>query len=411
MPIKTLTEFFIKSATCPADKIREEYFDTEVSALALRVSAQGTKSFVLYYRIGKKQRCMTLSKYPHYSLKKAREEAREMQVAISKGGDPLSRRQDDKYKAYIDLTKELNTYERMVDKYVDEHLKPKGRRTWKQIKNLLKSYPITQKQSWEKWEVEKITKAHVRELIDEVYAAGARPIAANRLLANLKRFFGWLCELDIIEASPAHYIKKPGDEVRRDRWLSRDEIKTFWKVCEAEQYPWKQRYQLALITGMRGQEIMRMRWVDVDLKEKIWTIPASDSKNGRQHAVPLSDMAIDVISSIPKISDVYLFSTVQDKSITHNNKRVQKLYDACGFDKPWTLHDLRRTVATFLGELGHSKDVISRVLNHSQGVSVTDTYLRHQYMQEKARALNSWGIELDLIISGSEQKVVHLHRH
>ncbi len=408
MPKAKLTDFFVKNSKCSPDKIREEIFDTELPAFALRVTSKGLRSFVLYYRAGKKQRCITIGNYPTKTLKDAKDEAKEILVNLKKGKDPLVDRADTKYKLHIAATSVPNTYETMIDSFVEKYLKAKGRRTWHEIEVKLKGAPL---KKWKGWEVEKITRQHVRELIEEVFDNGNKPIAANRLLAHLKRFFGWLCEKDIIESSPAQHIKMMGEETKRERFLKREEIKKFWEVCESLEYPWKQRFQLALATGMRGQEIMRMRWSDINTKENIWTIPAEDSKNGMAHDVPLSDLVLDIIESIPPMSDTYVFTTMLDKHITHNNKQTKKLYNLCKFDTLWTLHDLRRTVATFLGELGYEKDIIGRVLNHKGAFSQTDTYLRHKYLKEKAVALKAWAKELENIVSGEPHKILTLHRH
>ncbi|MFO0110495.1 MAG: tyrosine-type recombinase/integrase [Alphaproteobacteria bacterium] len=406
MASQKLTDFFIKQLAAPAQ--RTEYFDPEVKSLALRVTPQGTKSFVMYYRVGSKQRCITLGKYPAIGLKQARDEARAMQVEITRGGDPLAARDAKKYQAYLNLTTTTrNDYEAMVDLFVKNYLLAKGRRSWREVERALKGVPL---KHWCGWEVEKITRQHVSAVIEEVFDSGKKPIAANRLLAALRRFFNWLAERGTIEASPALYIKPPGEENRRERVLNRTEIKRFLEVTDALPYPWKQRYQLALVTAQRGGEVMKMKWADIDEDRGVWTIPAEDSKNKTAHEVPLSSLAKEILATIPRIRGEYVFTTRPGTSIRHNGKVNRKLYELCGFDEPWLPHDLRRTPSTLLAKIGIQPHIIDAVTNHKSGVikGVSATYIRHPYLEEKRDALERLADELRGIRDEVEPRVVKL---
>lgn len=142
-----------------------------------------------------------------------------------------------------------------------------------------------------------------------------------------------------------------------------------------------------------------MRWIDIDIGERLWLLPAVATKAARGHAVPLSSLALTLLEGLPKLGP-YVFTAARDHPISGFSKAKARL-DAIGCDgtsavtiAPWTIHDLRRTAATEMGRLGVSRFIIGKVLNHADR-SVTGIYDRHAYFKEKREALEVWGEYLD----------------
>ena len=258
---------------------------------------------------------------------------------------------------------------------------------------------------------------------------------ANRTLAALSKFFNWAMEDDqeLVTASPVAGMKKIIKEKSRDRALDVSEIKAVWDAFDAMGWPFGQAFKLMLITGQRRNEVAQMKWKDLNLKNGVWSLPREATKADRAHEVPLSHLALEVLTDVHKTSKKYVFSTTTKTPISgfspskikaDKTIATQKL-EATGMDKwtdkqlvkamlpDWRLHDLRRTVATEMAKLKIAPHVIEKVLNHSTGQisGVAEVYNRYAYWDEKQAALNTWARKLESIVKASEAgNVVELHR-
>src|SRR5262249_38759070 len=134
----------------------------------------------------------------------------------------------------------------------------------------------------------------VIELVERIADAGT-PVAANRTLAAIRKLFTWALQRDLVEASPATLVERPGAENRRERTLSADEIQLLWPQFSALGYPFGPFLQMVLVTGQRREEVACMRWQDIDDVERTWTLPSESTKPGRTHVVPLSPLALDLL--------------------------------------------------------------------------------------------------------------------
>jgi integrase len=186
-----------------------------------------------------------------------------------------------------------------------------------------------------------ITRADIRELL----AGIDRPVLANRVHSVIRRFFNWCVEQDLLTGSPVAGVKTPNKEISRDRVLSDDESRTIWRAANGG--PFGAIVKLLLLTGQRRTEVSRMEWSEVDLDTRLWTLPKERTKNGRRHEIPLSSQAATLLESLPRIGDRYVFS-VNGKSPFNGFKAKEGF---CSDLPNWTLHDLRRTVASGMARL------------------------------------------------------------
>jgi integrase len=183
-----------------------------------------------------------------------------------------------------------------------------------------------------------------------------------------------------------------------------------WKAAQGLAYPNGTFVQMLMLSGQRRREVSDMTWRELDLPHRVWTLPAERSKNGKAHLVPLSDAVIELLEMIPRApGDTYVFSFGNGKPL-NDFDRIKRQLDAVLPDLPhWTLHDLRRTMRTELGRLGIRPDIAERCICHLIGSTVSRTYDRHEYFQEKAAAMNRWAQELNAIVHGRlDAKVVSL---
>ena len=145
-----------------------------------------------------------------------------------------------------------------------------------------------------------ITRKDVRKLLDDIMDRGA-PYTANRTLSGIRTFFDWAIEQDIVETSPCDRVKPPGQEQIRDRVLDDGELRLLWEATTALTPPFQQVVRLLVLTGQRLGEVSGMRWSELDLAAKLWSLPKERCKNGRAHDVPLSPQALAIIEATTSI--------------------------------------------------------------------------------------------------------------
>jgi integrase len=219
-------------------------------------------------------------------------------------------------------------------------------------------------------------------------------------------------------------VRAPAAENSRDRVLTDSEIKAAWEAFEAIGWPFGPLAQLLLLTGARRDEVADARWPEIDLDKKIWTIAKERAKNGVAHEIPLSDAAVAILKSLPRIRDGRksdLVFTTTGKTSVSGFSRAKEQFDAVILDAfraaavvrdddleqvrapaHWTFHDLRRTAASGMAGLGIAPHVVEAVLNHKSGTikGVAAVYNRYSYADEKRAALETWARKLDAIVSG-----------
>ena len=381
------------AALKPGSK-RYEVWEDGRTGLGLRISPAGRKSWIYMYRYGGIARRITLGTYPPMGLADARLVHAHAKKRLSEGADPgvealEKRRGEQDAESVADLAAE----------YLDKWARPRKRSAAEDERILNKDVlPV-----WGRRKAKEITRREVIMLLDGIVDRGA-PIQANRTLAVVRRMFNFGVERDTITASPCANIKAPSRENPRDRVLSTDELATFWRGLDKASMtdPIRLALRFQLVTAQRKREVVRARWSEFDLVDGVWEIPAERSKNELAHRVPLSILAIELLESIRDGSgeSEWLFPSprtsgpITDEAI---NRALLNSRDAIGV-RDATPHDLRRTAASHMTELGISRIVVSKILNHSDS-SVTGVYDRYEYGPEKRRALEEWSTRLQGIIS------------
>jgi integrase len=260
-----------------------------------------------------------------------------------------------------------------------------------------------------KWKNRKLKEIRDTDIIDTIDAAKKRGrAAANSTHTILSAFFGWCVNRKRLAESPMRGMKKPLSDSQRDRVLSDEEITIFWKGCDKLGSVFGRVYQLLLATGCRRNEIGDMKWSEVDLKNRVFTLPSERSKNGRAHRIYLSDPALTILKAMPRIDGcAYVFTTDGENASSGFSKSKAKLDEDIEL-KDYTLHDLRRTMASGLAALGFSQTVTEKVLNHASGTlsGVAGIYNRHSYESEMKRAWEAWGNKIAALVADQPSNVV-----
>lgn len=244
--------------------------------------------------------------------------------------------------------------------------------------------------------VAQIAKADIKQLLSDL-DAGKRNV-----FALLRPFFKWCVENDHLAASPMASIKPPAPAMERERVLSQEEIKSFWAATSELSYfgPWM---RLLLLTAQRREEVSMMEWSEIDKDHSTWTIPATKTKNGKSHVVHLSALVLETLATIPE-RGTYVFTARADTFLQGYSKAKAELDKLLPADMPaWTFHDLRRTAATGMQQLGHAPHVIEKLLNHSDPSKLRGIYQRFEYIEERRTALNHWSAQITKLVAEPQQ--------
>jgi integrase len=262
-----------------------------------------------------------------------------------------------------------------------------------------------------------VTKRQLIALLDDIVDRGA-PVTANRVYSLLKQCFEFAAAKDLIPASPMAGVLRPGgDEVPRDRTLNDDEIRSFWTKLDSAKMadPTKLGLRLLLVTAQRRGEITAARWEHFDLDSAIWTIPAELSKNGKEHKVPLSPLAIQILTQLRAITGERPHVLASQHSIKKPDQSYSERVlsravreNADHWEIPhFTPHDLRRTAASMMTAIGVPRLHVEKVLNHTLS-DIAEVYDRHDYFEEKKIALNRWADHLIAVLANKKANVVPL---
>ncbi len=289
------------------------------------------------------------------------------------------------------------TIEELVAKYVDS-LRNLGRGYASEVERAL-NHDLVAKHGRRR-----ANEAGKRELIDllnEVSRERDAPIMSNRLRQYIRGLYRWATAEDLIETDPSTGIRPRASEMPCDRSLSTDEIRSLWiglSSCPISQ-PMASLLKFKLLTGKRTRELTLARWENID--GDWWTAPPSTTKTGQPHRFPISPLLRAEIAALKSYigpADHLFPSPAGDRPIRIDSVSRAVARIRRSIDLPhWTAKDLRRTVATQMGELGISPDILRRVLNHADN-SVTAIYNRYDYAEEIRAAVLTWHTSLSRIV-------------
>lgn len=403
-----------------ADK---EQLVADGGGLVIRIRSKddgGTVSFRLAYRITGKQRWITLEAK---ALAAARAERDQYKELIKQGLDPtierklnLERTRAAQLAEQAELAKleSLITVNKLFERWTTTDLTER-----KDLAEITRMFTKDVLPMLGLLNVVDIKKAHITEVTDKLKMRGATHLARN-LLKLMRQMFRFAVDRDIIEFDPTASLsvtKTTTKPTERDRVLSDDEIRLLKiKMPDAGFMPLTEcAIWIMLSTCCRVGELSKAQWKHIDFQNKTFVIPSENSKNGKTHTIFLSDFALQRFELLAKTrqSDEWLFlnrtktSHVCDKSLSkqidgrqnsviHSNRSSNNEALTLPNGK-WTPHDLRRTGATIMGNLGVQSDVIEKCLNHSQENKLKRVYQHQKLEAEQAQAWKLLGDRLNIL--------------
>jgi integrase len=252
-----------------------------------------------------------------------------------------------------------------------------------------------------------ITKADVAARLSAIARAHSATTAgaARRAISAL---FTWSMQEGWCDANPVIGTRKPADAKPRDRVLADQELIAIWNACRDDDYGRIAR--LLILLASRRQEIGGMRWSELDLDAGTWTLPAERAKNGRALTITLPAAARAIIGLPLTGARDHVFGLRANGFTAWDDGKVAIDHRLNGTVKSWRLHDLRRTAATRMADIGIAPHVIEAILNHYSGhrAGISGVYNRSDYAREIKTALERWSEHMLALVEGRESNVIAL---
>jgi integrase len=388
----------------PSGKRELIVFDEDLPGFGIRLREGGKRTWILQYRIGKKQRRKTLGAATKaMNAAKARAAADKDLARVKLGGDPQAQKVEQRARA-------IETFDAVAARFLKRQharLKP---RSYEQITTHLTKH-------WAPFKglpVHEITRRHVATQLGKI-AEERGPFAANRARTTLSSFFAWAIGAGLVDANPVVGTNRAADENQRDRVLDDAELVEVWNACRDDDHG--RIVKLLMLTGARRDEVGWMTKAEISLSDRKWNIESKRTKNKRPHEVPLSGLAIGLLEEAINLEGrggrEHIFGdgarakgsadrgfSGWSKAKRSLDERIERI-GARRKCSPWVLHDIRRTVATRMGELGVLPHAVEAVLNHISGhkAGVAGVYNRALYSAEKRQALDVWGAHMEALIA------------
>lgn len=363
----------------------EEY---EGQGFGIKVSPKGTKAWIYRYKINDKTEKISLGHYPNMSLADAKRKFLELKQLKLTGMNP---------KQFLEINKEdeKTTITTLITHWYSNYI-VKHRKQPLQIRQIIDAdiLPLLGQRNIEELEAKDITKA-----LDKIVSRGSSA-HANKVLSTIKQVLNYAVSRGELKANPAALIRARdigGIEKPRERFLTIDEIKQLWHFIDEGKHNTslqiKNAIKILLLTGVRTGELRLAKWKEFDFENSLWTIPASNTKNGISMRIHLSELVKLLFKELFNCSmSEYVISgsdglnLISDRALPTAIHRLQK---RIGILK-WTAHDLRRTFATQLGEaLNIDPVVIEKCLGHKMP-KIMATYNKNEMLLQRKEALNKW---------------------
>jgi integrase len=221
-----------------------------------------------------------------------------------------------------------------------------------------------------------------------------------------RRFFRYAVQNHVIDRSPMESMAPPARGISRERVLAEEELRAVYRTARSGATHFHRITALLCLTGQRKNEIAHLEWDW--LQDDLVTLPSWLTKNKRTHTFPIGPAAQDVIRCTARlIGNPYLFPAARERvkgkpaTVFNGFSKAKTAFDKeCGI-KGWQLHDLRRTMSTYMAELQIPQIHVEKLLNHVSGGTqspIAQVYNRYSYMQEMREAALKWEAYLGTLL-------------
>jgi integrase len=367
--------------------------------LRLRRASRGRilRHWVFQYRQHGRTRRMIIGSADTVTLAQALEKAHKLHAEVELGGDPQAKKVERREKDSLSLRSVVSDYLaqktgvkegtlRMLRTYLEGplYLRP------------LHGVPLDQ-----------ISRKDIAARLLAVSRASGAPTAIA-FRSALSSLFVWAMQMGLTEHNPVVNSFKPPTPDSRDRVLRDPELAAIWNALEDGDYA--KLIKLLVCTGCRRSEVGGMKWTEFSDDMSTWSLPKERAKNAKEHKLPVPPLMSEIIKSIPRRDGFdLLFGWKHGFTGWSIGKRA--LDKKLGL-KPWTHHDIRRSVATGLANIGVQPHVVEQILNHQSGHKrgPAGIYNRSVYTNEVRAALALWSDHLRTLVEGGERKIVPMQR-
>ena len=383
-----LTQKAVAALALPKGKREAIYFDGDIPGLGVRLRAGGTARWIFQYRIGAKQRRISLGSVSATSPARARELAGELHARVRLGQDPAASKAEERVRATETMGASLESYLA----HQRTRLKPRSlielerhlRKHWRPLLGL---------------RLDKIDRRAVAARLATL-ANKNGAVTANRARAALAAFFAWAIREGLVDSNPVSGTGKQ-PERSRDRVLTDAELRAIW-AATADASDYSAVVRLLMLTGMRAAEVAGLRRTELAGDEIV--LEPARTKNSRRFVIPITAPVRAILEARPhRAGRDLIFGRRQDRPLTGWSVLKASLDQRLGSTVTgWTHHDLRRTCATRLGELGIPPHIVAAVLNHVSDFrgGVHGIYDRSSLEAQKRHALTLWGDYLLAVVEG-----------
>jgi integrase len=332
--------------------------------------------YLLRYRLNGRQRFITIGRHGSpWTPDTARNEARRLLGLVAGRSDPANER-----------IRPAETFGAEVNRYLDRKRASLKPRSVEQLEQHL----IAHGKPLHRLRLAEIDRRTIALRLAEIEQRSG-PVTRNRVRSSLSAFFNWAVREGLIEVNPVAGTGKADEGHCRDRVLSQGELGEVWRALGQDQF--SDIVRLLILTGQRRVEIGGLRWSEFG-RDLIVLTPAR-TKNKRLHELPLSRQARAILERQPRRRD--LVFGVGAGGFTNWSDGKAALDERVKLKAKWRLHDLRRTAATMMAELGVLPHIIEAILNHVSGhkSGVAGIYNRAKYQDEMRSALQRWADYVD----------------
>ncbi len=380
----SLTDTRIRQAK-PKEK---PYKLTDGGGLYIEVRPTGSKLWRLRYRLARKENLFAIGSYPELKLQDARAERDAAKKIIKEGIHPSHKRKLDRIRQ---ANEHSNTFRAVAEEWLELNAENWTNRTYLQRQRVLEKdvYPLIGSLP-----IKQITPAHVLDIISRVEKrAPTMAVIVNQSIGAICRRAVVTLRADTDPTAPIRGSLKPR-QVQHAKHLVTSELPAFLNAID--EYPGqfgnKIALQLMLLTLVRTVELIHARWEEFDMDNGLWRIPAERMKSRKEHRVPLSRQAVDLLNRLQGVSGhrEFLFPNRSDPRRPASLGVLWKAVASMGYKGKFSPHGIRATASTLLNEMGFRGDVIERQLAHVEGNKVRASYNQADYLDERRQMMQTW---------------------
>ena len=370
----------------PAGKSEVLIFDEDAPGFAIRIREGGSRVWIYQFKLGERHRRITLGRFPKVSAKRAREAVDILASKVGLGIDPAQEKHDQRAQA--------ETFESVQNLFLAAQAKRLKPRSLAEVERHLTVHckPL------HKLAVTKIGRRDIAELLTKV-AEDRGPVASNRVRSSISAMFNWALRAGRAEANPAAFVNKERERSRA-RVLTDGEIAAIWRALPEGHFG--TIVKLLVLSGARRNEIGNLAWSEIDLAHGLIALPPERVKNNRPFEIPITAPIKALLAATPRVTGrdfVFGYGDGGFSGWSRCKERLDNATNANGSPLPaWSLHDLRRYIATRLSDLGTPPHICEQILNHqSHRSGVASIYNKSVYSKEVRAALAMWGKHIESI--------------